>query len=1337
MNRVIMDVGEKIQLHNGTQNRTFSIMDAGDSMNGVWYKKGGSAICFDAMYSDESGYNHYGKLKKFYLADESLDFAEESDAYLSSYIGLHKIISDNKNMAKLYSFVPEFEIYYDDDKCPYLWTNNVPMRTFEEIYSQTLVSDERMEDSLFEIITTLKSLTDCIRILHENNLIHGDINPSNFGFYMRDHKILADGVSLFDLNTLRYVDQDAKWYTPPYYEASSFELEPPNHADIKAIVITLCKALGLNDAQIDDIKNARKRFLSSKKAKIAVGDIVFGADLFRFKGVPSDERIKKRLITLIDETVVKPHSRVVSSCTKLYQMLQTIETFLLPYCTKDELGRGLGLEIVNKEQQRQDKVHGLFQYLLYERPMYLYESEADTYKVLLIGFGLDSQKFLDVCLETAQSMEKKIEIDVWGTSRIKSEKKFYLKERPALWEFFLIDDQEELLTGDSYGKINFHTCGDEYIKDKVKDIVAASGDVNYIYIAAGNDSENAKIAQSFSELLKHKNVSINSQCEHALQDKNGVHYICVKGELKNNRDYKELERMAFNAHLVWTRSLNAELERKKKQYLSDYYHASCISNVLSIKYKLHSFGIDLSEDVYKAAREFRGVSGSAKRKMMAAEHRRWVTEKLCDGWVNMPIEDSLQYNDTKDIFGKRHVCILRSCEDDGLIGKWANHDAWDNADENALSELDELDSMSVRLHQACRKYADILSADFRIENSMVNDFLEELDGWKTVQRSFLEWHECLTYLFNGFVNHENGKDEWSIAEYDLLYARLLNELDVMDNKLEKQVLRNKFMAIHNAFVPIARCLKYHDYKRNDKDLINNIPFILTYTEDITMVVPMDYKVLVSKWDDVQPTRLFSYVAAATVVNPKELYLPYIVLAGEENSTTELISQKEQSIKEYVKRKGLRTKVHFVRLEGKSDIRNILGINEDEKLEGWLLVENNESDAIIGKEWGQISEFADEYAFDMMNASFKTTDMAEWLNNIHGNVGITVRDVAGFLGRGTSIKEQPSFRRVDNRILFGIYNSDRTAWREICALLKTSEHKNRDIVKFKKPSNSEKKDLERHIYFMPYVCYKSACLVLQALKDGGIIKGDSYVYRYSADACKTIIFEDGGYGEDLKKLFTRQELLSLMHKYRLHEVNGKLVLICDSLTVEEILFDFHENKKTEKMLLLLEELQRAGFIQLKVKKKSFDIIYGSWQIKELFMEEGNFLEIYTFYKSRETNAFDDVITGVEFYRGDEKSRENEIDCFVTKGFQTIIVECKARALKKDTRAKEELAAIKKELQNKVKKYGINGSGLLVLDSETGVPNVEDVDEVTVCSEMNEITNIGQTVYGQIKKFRRNE
>ena len=1333
MKNIINNIGEKIQLQNGEQKREFVIIDSNDLLNSKWYKKGSSAICFDAMYVDELGLNHYGKLKKYYLADESKDFETEANTYISSYIGLHKIVSDNKELSKIYTFVPEFEIYYDNDKCPYIWTNNVPMRTFDEICNHILVSECRIEEALSEIVATLKSLSDCIRILHENNLIHGDINPTNFGFYMRENKILSDSVSLFDLNTLHYDWQVPKWYTPPYYDENTVDIKRPNLADIRAIGITLCKALGLADEKIEEIKNARKEYLSNNKTRAAIDNIILKADLFEFKGLPTDQRIKEQLIKVVMETVAySPLKVIVGSCTKLRDELQLLETLLLPYCSRNELGRGLGLEIVNKALERKDKVHEVFQYLLYERPLYLYENSSEVFKVLLIGFGLDSQSFLDVCLETAQSMDKKIEIDIWGTNRIKSEKEYYLKERPALSRFFLIEGREDELTGDSYGSVRFHMRKNVSVEEQVKYIIEESDDINYIYIAAGNDNDNKEIAETFNALLRDKNISINSQCELETNDIDGIHYVCAERDVKEQPDYDDIERMSFNTHLIWSGSLNADLERKKKEYLADYYHASCFSNVLSIKYKLHYFGIEMSDDVYNAAHEFKNLKNSNKRKMIAAEHRRWVTEKLCDGWQSMTVEESIPYNDTKDIVGKRHICILRSNEEDGLIDKWCNYSTWDNADIDTLSDLDELDNMSVRLHQTYRRYASSLSVDDLITINNIDSISEELNGFKSAQRVFLEWHESIVYLHNEFVKHENesGKGEWSISEYEMLYSRLIEELNRIDDSLIKESVKIRVKTIHNEFVPISRALKYHDYKKNDKDLIYNIPFILTYTEDITMVVPMDYNVLVSDWEDVRPTELFSYVAAATVVNPKSLYLPYLVETKESTNDKKLISQKFEAVRDYMSRKGLRTQINFIRLENRTALRNIINIHENEILDGWLLMEDNGIDNVIKDDKDQLSLYFDKYSFDMINISFSNMDSAEWLNNIQRNVGITVRDVAGFLGRTASLKEQPSFRRIDNRILFGIYNSDRVAWREVCGLLKTSENKNRNIVKFNRLGGVNK-ELERHIYFMPYSCYKSVCNILELLKDERIIKEESYAYRYSADACKVIIFEDGGYEFELQRVFTRQELLTAAYKYSVIDSKGKLVLCCDGLTVEEIKFDFHENDKTQKMLSLIESLQKAGFIQLKEKKKSFDITYGSWQIKELFMEEGNFLEIYTYYKTKELNSFDDVVTGVEFHRGENKNSENEIDCFATKGFQTVIVECKARALRKDSKSKKELKEIKKELRNKVRKYGINGSGLLILDSEIGIPNVEDFDEVTVCSNITEIADIGKVVRRQIK------
>ena len=59
-------------------------------------------------------------------------------------------------------------------------------------------------------------------------------------------------------------------------------------------------------------------------------------------------------------------------------------------------------------------------------------------------------------------------------------------------------------------------------------------------------------------------------------------------------------------------------------------------------------------------------------------------------------------------------------------------------------------------------------------------------------------------------------------------------------------------------------------------------------------------------------------------------------------------------------------------------------------------------------------------------------------------------------------------------------------------------------------------------------------------------------------------------------------------------------------------------------------------------------------------------------------------------------------------------------------------IKEELSRKVKKYGINGKGLLVIDSETGIPSVADFENVVVCSNFKKIINIGQVVIGLMKE-----
>ena len=76
--KVLLNIGESVRLDCNDYGRTFTIIDSGDNAPGKWYKQGGSAICFDAYYVDGDGLNHYGKLKKCYLADEEKDLEKEA-----------------------------------------------------------------------------------------------------------------------------------------------------------------------------------------------------------------------------------------------------------------------------------------------------------------------------------------------------------------------------------------------------------------------------------------------------------------------------------------------------------------------------------------------------------------------------------------------------------------------------------------------------------------------------------------------------------------------------------------------------------------------------------------------------------------------------------------------------------------------------------------------------------------------------------------------------------------------------------------------------------------------------------------------------------------------------------------------------------------------------------------------------------------------------------------------------------------------------------------------------------------------------------------------------------
>ncbi|MCF0261120.1 MAG: hypothetical protein HUJ54_14765, partial [Erysipelotrichaceae bacterium] len=434
------------------------------------------------------------------------------------------------------------------------------------------------------------------------------IQESSFGFSVRNHRILFEDVLLLNLNDLICIDV-----------MSLENLEKLKMENLKSIGRILCSLLGMNPEQTDAVYRSGSR----REAE----EIIRNSSLFQQYGLPAESAVMDQLSAAVCKTAGFDGSKH-SSLLQLNQHLMMLEALLLSCQSGISFKRGFGLEIADKQKNRTNQVHEAFQYLLYKRPLYLWQKEKDTqlYEVILAGFGPDMQTFLDVLLETAQSMNQKPAVQIWETEALIKEKEAYLKARPALSQFFLIEGMEDQLNGnpeDAYGSICFHSFPNGPMSEAAAQMIGRTPNVRYICIGLENEEENEQLAKQFSQLPQGQNVSVNVQSIQSKKDFENIHYVNLEENIRDQNEFQELERMAFNAHLVWSGTLNTDLKRKREQFDEEYYHSACLSSVLSIQYKLHMLGISLENGAAKAAVEFQKLmkdQDDLKKELTCIEH---------------------------------------------------------------------------------------------------------------------------------------------------------------------------------------------------------------------------------------------------------------------------------------------------------------------------------------------------------------------------------------------------------------------------------------------------------------------------------------------------------------------------------------------------------------------------------------------------------------------------------------------------------------------------------------------------------------------------------------------
>jgi hypothetical protein len=524
-----------------------------------------------------------------------------------------------------------------------------------------------------------------------------------------------------------------------------------------------------------------------------------------------------------------------------------------------------------------------------------------------------------------------------------------------------------------------------------------------------------------------------------------------------------------------------------------------------------------------------------------------------------------------------------------------------------------------------------------------------------------------------------------------------------------EVLNTQVAAFEVIFQPIYDSAKYRDWKLDDVNLIENIPFILTYAEDVEMVIPFD------------PEHPFSNVSAATLVNPARIhYLAYVSTHNDFIALSDTLSKTM----EYLRCKNLRASVDVVvvyienspqppmlphdsivermrllpcrSIQDAPDLfrQYLRSLEQANRL--FSLENNNSRTSAILQASGVSSEYRN-YTFDPAGMCFEEHG-DRMFTYIGKKAFLRVADVTAFQSIWGEEKAQPEFFE-EHDALWQLYREKSAAWKEMCERLKSHARESDTIAIFK---NSPKKEKQSYHYSLPIGCRSVMQRILNCLIECGMIDSDSGIS--SQRGTDTCLISINNACEGLRPAF--HALTAEPYKLEKDDLirvtqtvpDVAVEVMFDNTYVEKVDFQSLDAKRYREICGsngLLEKLSNEpGNLGLILNYWNNDGIvsftYANAAVKRLMTSASNILEIHVYHKAKELGYFDDVMSGYEVIWKDTQNLRNELDLVVTKGFRIMIVEC---SVTKNLRQENYF-----KLASLVQSLGIEITSVLVADTQ---------------------------------------
>ncbi len=1333
--------------------------------------EGGSSVCYEACCDSDGT---HGRLKEFYPVDmpekgvvfsiergrrnqlTTLIYADSTtkayqtarEDFKNAYCSLAK--AQNLEFgAVLNNYIPPFELYEgipcegSEFKSIYVWTrHDKRIKPFDRYIADVradLEKGKNFERHLFNILNSVLTLAKCVRALHTADLLHMDIKPANFGVALDENgSVDSSNISLFDVNTV-YSANSGFTHTAGTVGFRAPEVafgRGGSRSDIYSIGATLFNAIFVWDGGDGIYRDEYYQRLES---------LVSNAVILKSSDRNSNSALHDILVRIFKMSLAHHPDKRYKACSYLVDDLAKARAFLLPFEVKNALTElGKEIRIVNIEEHLDSDIKagalGAVQRLLYEHPLYNFSQNGEI-KVLVLGGGTYAQRFIDAAFAVAQNNGCRPSVTV-VSDNIETDRDRYLCSRPAFSKFFTVDGilPEKISLGEieflptfkgqkfSYSDRTLNLTLLKAIKQKVKGF-------SYCFIALGDDRLNGTVAENCR------------MCDGLLSDCCGVHFVQYKhtGEVENchpvyvndvisfSDEYDELKRMAFNCHCLWNGSLNIGIKKLRAEFMKPYNFSSSLSNVLSVKYKLHSVGIDDTVDKYEAARRFFEVlenDSETVDRLAMFEHRRWLVESVCNGWDTLTDYTTLG-NDTRDRRKRLHPCVVSSKAGRVLNSKeWLSddHKKWDNASDGELAQLDELDRVSVVMHRHFKA-----EAEKRLKVSNYKTDIEQI-------RFALRGHTKALKAFEQFVLCING-----VADRRKRQVRLYAHYrDVFKKELKRltpavaQSVANNLEAVEDTFYPVLQSLKYTDYKMFDSTLVEGVPFILTHSTDICLVLPVEvpdvsYPSAQNKWFDlvspiiaVDPKTVTFVVDAQSVNQTKALLngLLYVVKTADIRNLQAKFNvlfldcahfcadsvQLKHDLKQMSQRFG---NIEFLQDCSKNSLERYFADGKKPR----IALRECDGSAFAKLKSARVLELLPKFRFCSDDKRFVTDKECDYLTYIDRGQCLKSDDMQNVKVTDTSDNgfciDYEYFWNIFSR--FADSKTKSNAWCFLCDALKQHTEKADTLFEF---SVSDPNSTQE--FFVPMHSSEKIESLLVHLGETVPSAICSYAFQpCSPSVLKLKISGNVGVIQGLKKLASVQHLLFGAQSARAVSDGKTVKVFGSSLAVKgfKLDSDSSERELADRALKTLEKLALDGYIlNLESDTEGINFCFPSLSEKLMLTNSELVLGLSVCRGALESGRFDDVI-GVFDTETHKSTREFPFDTILIKGFRSLIIECSVEGL---------CESVYEKLLNTHRNIGINATPVFVCANRNDndnrlVEKYNTLGVVTVFADNDDVKN----------------